>query len=308
VAGLPAGALRKGAATSILSEFKPWATTGIGALPFDDPAEAVAHVWSSYDLQFVPQLPRLDRDVLAEWTRPRAGRCDWSAERDRIRPTSWPETLRAIQAVPPTNRTVKLQVAGPCSLAHSLATCGVGDTAGLARSLGLWLAANAATCVSQLERLGVRTLVTVDEPELIESGLSPMEAMRAWQPLSRAASAWAIHTCGPPPWPVLAQADADALFLDVRGYPLSREGARVVARLIEHGGRIGLGVASADDHGGPTGARDALDAALAALAEAGVTRAEVGRAAFLTPTCGTGQISPAKERVVSATLDELARC
>ncbi len=266
----------------MLSSFGPWATTGIGSLPFADPAEAVAHVWAGYDMQFSPQLE---------------GRCAWSAERDRVRPAAWPEVLRAVAAVPPSHGVVKLQVPGPCSLAHSLAEVGAaGD--GLAQSLGLWLAANAQACAADLAVLGAATLVVVDEPRLSEAGVSPMDAARAWHALSRVGGGWALHVCGAPPWPVIAQAGADALFLDVHRHPLSEAGAAVVRRLIAAGGRVGLGVLPV------RGAADGLAVARRAIESLGDPDA-VGRAAFLTPACGTGHATPERERELAAGLGEI---
>jgi hypothetical protein len=112
---------------------------------------------------------------------------------------------------------MKLQVPGPCSLARTLTRAGVatGGVADLAQALGIWLAANARECESQLAQMGVRTLITVDEPDLAATGLRPIEAVRAWLPLARTSTAWALHVCGPPPWPIIAQSGAHALFLDV---------------------------------------------------------------------------------------------
>ena len=45
----------------------PWATTGVGSLPFTDVEAAVDHVLAAYDVPFCPQLPRLEGDMITEW-------------------------------------------------------------------------------------------------------------------------------------------------------------------------------------------------------------------------------------------------
>ena len=131
------------------------------------PGEAVAHVWASTDLPFCPQLPALDGDMLAEWIGAPGSHCNWTPERDRVRPSAWSQFLLAIEAVRPPSGLVKLQVSGPCTLALAMARAGHPDeVASLACEIGVWLGANAAERVADLAALGVRTLLVIDEPAL----------------------------------------------------------------------------------------------------------------------------------------------
>src|SRR5690349_9431311 len=52
--------------SSALDRLPALATTGVGSLPFDDPAAAVRHAVHAYDLPFCPQLPALDGDMVRE--------------------------------------------------------------------------------------------------------------------------------------------------------------------------------------------------------------------------------------------------
>ncbi|HEY6891545.1 MAG TPA: hypothetical protein VI300_27310, partial [Solirubrobacter sp.] len=93
-----------------LDRLGAWATTGVGSLPFDDAAYAVAHVAEAYDVPFCPQLPRPDGDMITEWLGGDPGRCGWSPARDRERPRAWDAFLRELDRSPPAHRVVKLQV------------------------------------------------------------------------------------------------------------------------------------------------------------------------------------------------------
>jgi hypothetical protein len=284
-----------------LAALPAFATTGIGSVPFGDAPTAIAHVFAAYDLPFCPQLPALEGDMLAEWLGAPARRCGWSPERDRVRPCAWPELLHAVEAVPPPSGLVKLQVSGPCTLAWALARAGHrSEAADLARELGAWLAANAAACVADLAARGAATLVVVDEPALVLAAGLPVDPLEAWEPLAAAGDAFGLHVCCAPPWAVLADADADVLFLDVHRYPLDRLGADVLARTILRGGSIGLGVLPLDGTASAAAGLDAARRALAAIAAAGVPETTLRRAALVTPACGSGQLAEDSERALAA--------
>ena len=286
--------VRRDRAVSALAALGDWPTTGIGSLPFADPAAAVAHVWSAYGLPFAPQL---------------TGRCDWSAERDRLRPTAWPETICALQAVPPAGGLIKLQLPGPCSLATSLAGAAAGnhEIPSLACGLGEWLAATAASCTAELAELGIATLITIDEPLLSASGISAIDASRAWRMLSRSGAAWGIHTCRRPPWGILGQAGADVLFVDVVRFPLDGQAAAVAARLISQGGRLGLGVVPSIEEACGDDAVAAAAAAIGSLRACGLSRTALAGGTFLTPACGTGPVSVDAERRIAGILGDVSR-
>ncbi len=105
---------------AILERLPAWTTTGVGSLPYDDPAAAAAHAVAAYELPFCPQLPRLEGDMVREWLGADPARCGWSPARDRERPPAWDALLTRLAATPPPHRVVKLQVTGPVTLARAL--------------------------------------------------------------------------------------------------------------------------------------------------------------------------------------------
>ncbi|MBN9623928.1 MAG: hypothetical protein J0H06_13435, partial [Actinobacteria bacterium] len=80
-----------------LDRLEPWSTTGVGSLPFTDPAAAAAHAVGAYDLPFCPQLPRLEGDMISEWLGADPGRCGWSPGRDHERPRAWDPWLAELR-------------------------------------------------------------------------------------------------------------------------------------------------------------------------------------------------------------------
>ena len=157
--------------STILDRLPPLATTGVGSLPFTQPADAARHATSAYTLPFCPQLPRLDGDMVSEWLGSDPCRCGWSPDRDRERPAAWDHFLAQLEAHPPEHAMVKLQVTGPVTLAIAL---GAGaEMVSLARELAVWLAANAAGQVRRLADRGVGALLVVDEPGLAHAGVRP---------------------------------------------------------------------------------------------------------------------------------------
>jgi hypothetical protein len=293
-------------AGALLARFPAYATTGIGSLPFDDPAEAVAHVWQSYDVPFAPHLPALEGGSARHpgWSR----RCGWLPDRERRRPLCWPEVLRAVEAVPPAHGVVKIQVPGPCAMAFGFARRGRGRGIDrLARELGVLLAANAAGCVSELRERGADTLLVIDEPGLDATVGTAIDHRAAWEPLGSVAGAWGLHVCSPPPWALLAGAGVDVLFVDLRSHRLGPDGADAVVELVGRGGRIGLGVLPlASRYRTAAAGAYAAVRAVTSLAEADLDAATIAASAFVTSTCGSGAASPALERRLASSAAEVS--
>ena len=221
----------------------PYATTGVGSLPHADPVAAVRHVVRAYDVPFCPQLPRAEGDMVREWLGGEPPACGWSPDRDRERPAAWDAFVAAV--APPSHGLVKLQVTGPATLATALE--GPGD-AGLAREIATWLAANAAGQVRRLDELGLGVILVVDEPGLQSAGVADPDV---WGPLQlTGASAWGVHVCGPMPWALVDALEPGVVFLDLARHGLGADGAAVLRRVVERGGRIAWG---ALDPGGARG-------------------------------------------------------
>jgi methionine synthase II (cobalamin-independent) len=285
-----------------LDRLPPWSTTGVGSLPYLDPAAAVEHALGEYDLPFCPQLPRVDGDMISEWLGSDPRRCGWSPQRDRERPVAWEPFLSELDRAPPQHRLVKLQVTGPFTLACALERS-AGErperaaAAGLAAELAAWLAAAATGQVRTLAERGLTTVLIVDEPALAVLGTSATEGV--WDPLRAAAPLWGLHICCPVPWDLVERTGPDVLSFDLALGPVNRRGALALERLAARGTRIAWGVVAAHRVEAP-------DAAARRLTEVLARSPSTAEAGLLTPSCGTGRLSVARERDAAAILRELA--
>ena len=276
----------------VLDRLGAWATTGIGSLPHHDARSATEHAIDAYGLPFCPQLPRRDGDMVSEWLGGDPARCGWSRERDRRRPEAWDALLATLALRPPTARVVKLQVTGPVTLARALGGRGPDATA-LAGEIATWLAANVAEQVATLADRGLDAVLVVDEPSLTAA-----DDPRVWDPLRAVAPAWGLHLCCAVPWAPVASAAPDLLSLDLT-LGLDDDGAEVVRRLAADGSRIAWGVLAPH--------RPELDAGAGARLADAVARTGVsGDRSLLTPTCGSGLVTVAREVAMAALLEELA--
>ncbi|HST41591.1 MAG TPA: hypothetical protein VLK58_18885 [Conexibacter sp.] len=304
-------------AVAILERLPAWATTGVGSLPHDDPAQAAAHCLAAYELPFCPQLPRIEGDMVREWLGADPARCGWSRERDRERPRAWDALLAQLDAAPPAHRLVKLQVTGPATLACALERAGgaaargaSGATGGaprtpslaLARELSAWLAANVAGQVRELAARDLDTLLVVDEPALPQFGGAAEEVAAVWDPLRVVAPVWGLHLCCAVPWETVAAACPDLISFDLALGPLDVRGADELGALLARGGRVAWGVLAAHraEH-----AADATRRLRAALAQVGGE--EAGRRSLLSASCGSGCVTVAREAEVALALLDTAR-
>ncbi len=285
---------------SVLHRLPAGASTGVGSLPHADPAAAARHAVRAYDVPFCPQLPRLDGDLVHEWLGAPAGRCGWSAERDRTRPRAWEAWRRELREAPPAHRVVKLQVTGPLTLCRAL-----GAERGFAADVAAWLAAHVREQVALLAEQGLAALVVVDEPGLAALADDPGVAV-VWDGLRFAAPAWGLHVCGPVPWDLVDAAAPDLVSLDVATRAVDARGGASLGALVRRGGRVVWGCTPADGAGGPVRARARLAAALAAVTAASpVGLGALLRASLVSPACGTGAGRPAGETAALAALPRL---
>jgi hypothetical protein len=288
----------------MLSRLPPLATMGVGSLPGADPAAAVGHVMTAYDIPFCPQLPSLDGDMIEEWLGVPPGRCGWSPERDRPLPRSWPTFLKAVTRSRPAHGVVKLQVTGPVTLCWALEEHASSPPALFARDVAEWLAGNVRRQVTALADRGLDCLLMVDEPALNQVPAHPSVA-RAWDPLRQIAGAWGLHVCCPPPWALFEDAVPDLVNFDLVLHPPQGEALKSLGRLVRAGTTIAWGIT-------PTTGTDAdvasqrLDRAIEGLTATRMDPQELLAASVLTASCGTGAQSPGEEATVSATLRETA--
>jgi hypothetical protein len=239
--------------------------------------------------------------MVREWLGADPRRCGWSAGRDRERPTAWEAFVTACEE---DRRTlVKLQVTGPVTLAVALERAAGRTGQGrvvreLATDIALWLAANAAGQVRALAERGIDALLLVDEPGLASAGLDPGhdDDVHVWDPLrNTGASTWGLHVCGPVPWPLVRAVRPGLLSFDAVRYEPDRE-------TLAAGLRVAWGVV---DPVAPDDAETVAARVRACLAAAGEPEA-VAERSLLTPSCGTGRLAPARERLVAAVLGAAA--
>jgi len=290
---------------SALRRLPALATTGVGSLPFTAPAEAVRHAVNAYDVPFCPQLPRLDGDMVRSWLGADPAGCGWCPDRDRQRPAAWDAFVAEVAARPPADRIVKLQVTGPVTLARALdRAAGRRETLVLAAEIARWLAVSVREQLLALREHGLDALLLVDEPGLAQAGLSARDGT-VWDPLRLAsAAAWGLHVCGTVPWTVVDAAEPDVLSYDLTRDHLPVAARPVITRLLARGGRIAWG---AVDPAAPASVAGTSALLVAAIAGVGRRTGDVAAASLVTPACGTGLLSPARERLVAATLDAAVR-
>jgi hypothetical protein len=286
----------------VLDRLPAWTTTGVGSLPFTDPAEAVAHATGAYGLSFCPQLPRLEGDMISEWLGADPGRCGWSPGRDRERPRAWDALLAALRARPPRHRLVKLQVTGPATLACALER-EQGGRPSRARALDLagevaqWLAANAAGQVARLAALDLDAVLVVDEPALAIFGTDGVE--RAWEPLRATAPAWGLHLCCHVPWDLVDRAEPDLLSFDLALDPIDAEAAKTLRAHLDRGGWIAWGAIR-------VGTDERAAAGAQRLREAVERLGADPSRSLVTASCGSGRMSIRRERELATDLSLLS--
>jgi hypothetical protein len=296
--------------TQLLDRLAPLTTTGVGSLPFANPAQAARHAHAAYGLPFCPQLPRRDGDMVQEWLGADPRHWRRMPERNRRRPAAWDSLIALLVAQPPDHRILKLQVTGPVTLAvalqrHGGQTVTEPDVLPLARDISRWLAANAAGLVGRLAQIGIDVLLVVDEPGLEHANLDG-GATGLWDPLASVAPAWGMHICGPVPWRLVDQLRLDLLSLDVARYALTRASRLPLQRLLGRGGRIAWGVLDAADPKSAINAALVAGACISEMACERLTPQRVAALSLLTASCGTGRLSGTRERLVATALDAAA--
>jgi hypothetical protein len=287
--------------SSLLDRLSPLATTGVGSLPFNRPADAASHVMSAYELPFCPQLPRAYGDMVSEWLGADPGRCGWAPDRDRQLPAVWDPFVLELSRNPPAHRLVKLQVTGPVTLAMALEPAARADArCALAREISLWLAATVARQAADLAELGFDAILVIDEPGIAAAGLRPRETA-VWDPLRATVPIWGLHVCGAVPWPLIDAAEPDLVSFDLARYGMSPAASRTLTRLISHGGRVMWGVFDAVAPQPVYAATRLITSACGSVSDE-LTPSRVLAAGLVSASCGTGLASIEKERAVAANL------
>lgn len=286
-----------------LDRIPGWSTSGVGSLPFDDPELAANHASVCYDVPFCPQLPRLEGDMVTEWLGSDTHLCGWSPERDRERPLAWDAFLAQVSKRPPEHRVVKLQVTGPATLACALerssgAAPAKANLADLAREISTWLAANVSWQLRALRDQELDVVLVIDEPALAISGA--VDAERIWDPLRAIAPAWGLHLCCSVPWDLVESVEPDLFSFDLAHEPVDKRAADAIRRLTDRGRKIAWGAIASH--------RQELAIQAVSRLRAIVSRIPgVDENSLITPSCGTGRMSPGREHEVAAALSDARR-
>lgn len=261
-----------------------------------------SHVWERYDVPFCPQLSSLDGDMITEWLGADPRRCGWSPARDRQRPRAWAPFLEEVRRRSPTHAVVKLQVTGPVTLAVALerergATPSRRAALVLAQEIAIWLAANVGEPVRTLRGRGLDALLVVDEPAVRELGTLGLETV--WDPLRAIAPAWGLHLCCRVPWGLVERAEPDLLSFDLTLEGLDEPAAGVIDRLTRRAGRVAWGAIAPHR-------REDVDSLVRRVRTAVQRTGIPPELMMLTPACGSGRVSIAREREIATQLDEVA--
>jgi len=116
-----------------------------------------------------------------------------------------------------------------------------------------------------------------------------------------------LHVCGRVPWELVGALELDVLSFDVAVHGIALESRPVLEALLRRGGRIAWGVL---DPAAPEQASDVSGrgaACVSGMVRDGLALERIAQLSLLTPSCGTGRLSPGRERLVAATLDAAAQ-
>lgn len=193
-------------------------TTGMGSLPFVDVDAALAHVFTSYDIPFFPQLPRLSTDatvapMLAEILTPgmlaaiqtRDGQTlVTELKRGATNPTTPLQLIRTLPAYAgfisraQGHKRLKAQIVGPHT-AHAILEEKIGTVPALRDALRDWIACLSIVWGETLRMAERESILLWDEGSFIAQwAKNDQYVFRALQTkLAKTNTRLGIHTCTP---------------------------------------------------------------------------------------------------------------
>lgn len=296
--------------------------TSIGSLPHTDAAAAAALVLERHHaLPAAPQLPSRSpaESMLAQVAAGLPGVDVYSSGNLRVDPSllradaveaaidrGWPSfadddgwlALRVfLNAVATSSRPhdapVKVQLAGPVTLALAFADAGIAVTDALDLAARVVRARASALCAYVADALpGTPVVAFLDEPGLTAVGTDRLpvaggqladvvsSALAALKP----SAATAVHCCGPTDWRVVTMAGPDIVSLPARHAP---NAGVTLGDFLDRGGWVAWGAVPTD---GPIGEVEHLWRALSAtwcdMTVLGCDPARLRQQSLLTPDCG----------------------
>lgn len=190
----------------------------------------------------------------------------------------------------------------------------------LADAIAKFLRLKAAWQEQELQKVFEKTIVFVDEPYLANFGSALIPIQRnhvvdlIGEVLAGIKGLKGAHCCGNTDWSILLETDIDVVSFDAYGYghtlALYPDAVRA---FLDRGGVVAWGIVPHNDHIFYETAESLLghlERAWSHLEKKGIRREEIVAASLITPSCGTGTLSPeVAEQVfqLTARLSELAR-
>jgi hypothetical protein len=190
----------------------------------------------------------------------------------------------------------------------------------LADAIAKFLRLKAAWQEQELRKVFEKTIVFVDEPYLANFGsaLIPIQRHQVvdliGEVLAGIEGLKGAHCCGNTDWSILLETEIDVVSFDAYGYghtlALYPDAVRA---FLDRGGVVAWGIVPHNDHIFSETAESLLghlERAWGHLEKKGLQREQIVAASLVTPSCGTGALSPeVAERVfqLTARLSELAR-
>lgn len=306
--------------------------TGIGSMPGTDPREAAAVVTGESGLPHLPELP--GRGVGGDLIGRTAGLLvdvpvDYVHRTYRLAAAPTVETRRArdylrwdVDAVEECWETgglggehevLKMQACGPYTFAAHVELRGghkVIRDGGAVRDIAASLAAGLDEQAQDLERrLGVRTVVQVDEPSIgavIDGTVTPLTRLDPIAPIpvpdlqagletfaAQVRRPMLLHSCAQPRWDLLAGLPSYAVSMDLT--LLTERDYDGLGALLDSGRVLAAGVVPTTDPGqSRTELVDDLVARLQGLVDRiGLPRTVLRDQLLVTPVCGLAGASPA---------------
>ena len=202
---------------------------------------------------------------------------------------------------------IKGQLTGPVTLALNLRDNTNTPLFERPRLLGVLLdrlVAAGRAQISRLRRLRPNVLLVIDEPALFRLERTALPALAGClesliAALRSPGVAIGVHTCGPPPWQLLAALDADMVNFDALRFPPNHvERVGPLTRFLQAGGRLAWGIVPTER---PIPCSVLGARTLELMADFGRTLA---RSSLLTPTCGLALLGDSGAEAVERCLNE----
>lgn len=187
----------------------------------------------------------------------------------------------------------------------------------LAEAVAKHLRLKAAWQEKELRKISSNTIIFVDEPYMAAFGSAFVPLNREQvislveEVLSGIKGLKGVHCCANTDWSILLETSIDILNFDAYGYAENLAlYPEEVKRFLERGGIIAWGIVPAGEeihHETPESLVARLERAMSLLVKKGIPQEALLNASMITPSCGTGSLSPETAEKVIGMAAEVAR-